>query len=120
MANLGRVQLLVGSGTGWFKPGQFGIVQAINKSGGMHLVDKSRESRVGESAILVAKSPRSGAIWFSEDAVRFTRARKKKPSGGAPVVTFRDLHPHKSADQIRTEAWLRGGPPLPPSRGGKY
>lgn len=72
-----RVQMRVGSAGGWFKAGQYGIVRGTNTTGGMWLTDKGRESRPSERALLVGKSPRSGALWFSEDAVRYTRQRRK-------------------------------------------
>jgi len=86
-----RVQLLKGSGAGWFKPGQYGIVVGENRTGGMHLQDgPGRVSRPGEVAYAVGKSERSGAVWFSGAALRFTgkksdvalKARVKALVGG--------------------------------------
>lgn len=74
-----RVEMLVGSGSGgWFKPGQYGLVRGVDTRGGMYLVDKDRDSRPGEKALLIGKSAKSGALWFSEDAVRYTRQRRAR------------------------------------------
>jgi hypothetical protein len=72
--------MLVGSGgpNPWIRAGSFARLIATNTTGGMHLTDKGRFSRKGEKALLIGKSERSGAIWFSEKAVRFTRPKKKK------------------------------------------
>lgn len=75
-----RVEILRGTGgkNPYFKKGQFGYVVGVNTSGGQWLVDKEdpTESKPGEVAFLVSKTPdmRGGALWFSADALRFTKA----------------------------------------------
>jgi len=78
--------------TSWTKPGKrveilfktrgdntrgkrFGYVVGVNTSGGMHFFDKERPSEPGEVAFLVSRTSdgRSGAIWYSYEAVRFTK-----------------------------------------------
>jgi hypothetical protein len=78
--------------TSWTKPGKrveilfktrgdttrgkrFGYVVGVNTSGGMHFFDKTRSSEPGEVAFLVSRTPdgRSGAIWYSYEAIRFTK-----------------------------------------------
>jgi len=72
-----RVQVLRGSGTGYWKAGQFGYVRVANTHGGFFCVDRDaadNPSKKGELVYLVSKSKdgRGGALWFSHDAVRFT------------------------------------------------
>lgn len=73
-----RVEILVASGAGYFKKGQFGYVVGSNSKGGMHCQDIG-ESKPGQIAYLVAKAKhgRGGAIWYSRRGLRFT-ARKKR------------------------------------------
>jgi len=76
--------------TTWTKPGKrveilfktrgdntrgkrFGYVVGVNTSGGMHLFDKTRPSEPGEVAFLVGRSEHSGAVWYSHEAIRFTK-----------------------------------------------
>jgi hypothetical protein len=73
-----RVEILRGSGTGYFKRGQYGYVMAVNTIGGMHLSDRSEppwESKPGELAYLVSKTKdmRGGATWYSASSLRFTQ-----------------------------------------------
>lgn len=76
-----RVEILVGSGAGYFKAGQFAYVIAQNKKGGMHFCNRhggdGGSSAPGETAYLVSKTKdmRGGALWFSRDALRFTKRR---------------------------------------------
>lgn len=75
-----RVEILRGTGgrNPYFRKGQFGYVVGVNTAGGMHFVDKedAAESEPGEVAFLVSKTAdmRGGALWFSADALRFTKA----------------------------------------------
>ena len=80
-----RVEILRGSGgqNPYFKKGQFGYVVGSNTAGGMHFVDRDYESgrgvsEPGEVAFLVSKTAdgRGGALWFSAEALRFTKAPK--------------------------------------------
>lgn len=78
--------------TSWTKPGKrveilfktrgdntrgkrFGYVVGVNTTGGMHFFDKTRSSEPGEVAFLVSRTSdgRSGAIWYSYEAIRFTK-----------------------------------------------
>ena len=74
-----RVEILRGTGgrNPYFRKGQFGYVVGVNTAGGMHFVDKedASESEPGEVAFLVSKTSdmRGGALWFSADALRFTK-----------------------------------------------
>jgi len=74
-----RVEILQGSGTSYFKRGQFGYVLAANTHGGFHFVNRTSDwtSKPGEIAYLVSKSKgmRGGALWFSADGIRFTGKR---------------------------------------------
>ncbi len=70
--------MLSGSGAGYFKPGQYGTVVAKNTAGGMHYTDVSRVSKPGEVALLVSKGGNGGALWFTENAVRYTKPRKPR------------------------------------------
>ncbi len=69
-----RVEILRASGVGYFKRGQFGYALSWDKRGGMYWVDKDGSSPRGAIAYLVSKTKdmRGGALWFSEDGVRFT------------------------------------------------
>jgi hypothetical protein len=76
-----RVEILRGTGgrNPYFRKGQFGYVVGVNTAGGMYLADKegaASESAPGEVAFLVSKTAdmRGGALWFSADALRFTKA----------------------------------------------
>ena len=75
-----RVEMLRGSGgkNPYFKKGQFGYVVGVNTAGGMYFADKDGSSDPGEVAFLVSKTAdgRGGALWFSADALRFTKAPK--------------------------------------------
>lgn len=66
--------------TSYWKPGQFGYVIASTTHGGMHPVNRhdGRGTRTGETAYLVSKAKhgRGGALWFTADALRFTRLRR--------------------------------------------
>lgn len=55
---------------------RFGYVVGVNTTGGMHFFDQSRTSAPGEVAFLVSRTPdgRSGAIWYSHEGLRFTKA----------------------------------------------
>lgn len=57
----------------YWKVGQFGYAIARSTHPGMHTLDKG-PTEGGELAYLVSKSKngRSGALWFSADALRFT------------------------------------------------
>ena len=68
-----RVEILFKTGNMCGK--RFGYVVGVNTSGGMHFFDKIRPSEPGEVAFLVSRTPdgRSGAIWYSYEAVRFTK-----------------------------------------------
>ncbi len=71
-----RVQIVTGSGAGYFKPGQFAFVIGYDTRGGMYAVDDSGPpSAVGEKLYMVAKSKhaRGGALWFHPRSLRFTR-----------------------------------------------
>jgi hypothetical protein len=74
-----RVQILNGSGAKYFKAGQFGYIIAENTRGGMFWCNKEGHSRPGEVAYLVSKTKdmRGGALWFSRDALRFTKGRRR-------------------------------------------
>lgn len=76
-----RVEILRGTGgkNPYFRKGQFGYVVGVNTAGGRYLADKegeASESAPGEVAFLVSKTAemRGGALWFSADALRFTKA----------------------------------------------
>lgn len=73
-----RVQLLAGSGAKYFKAGQFGYVISQNKIGGMYWCHKDGQSAPGETAYLVSKTKemKGGALWFSREALRFTKGRR--------------------------------------------
>lgn len=75
-----RVEILRGSGGNnpYFKKGQFGFVVGVNTAGGQYFVDKEGASEPGEVAFLVSKTAdmRGGALWFSAEALRFTKAPK--------------------------------------------
>lgn len=75
-----RVQILAGSGAGYFKAGQYGYARAVDTRGGLYWVNKDGTSEPGEAAYLVSKTKdgRGGALWFSEDALRFTGRRPVK------------------------------------------
>lgn len=70
-----RVLLLAGSGAGYFKPGQYGYVIAVNKTGGMHYSDGHGVSKKGQAAYLIAKTKGAvgGAIWFHSKSLRFAK-----------------------------------------------
>lgn len=74
-----RVELLRGTGgqNPYFRKGQFGYVVGVNTAGGMSFADKEHaSSEPGEAAFLIAKTAdmRGGALWFSAEALRFTKA----------------------------------------------
>lgn len=73
-----RVQITVSSGSGYFKKGQYAYVISHDDRGGMYWIDKDGHSEPGERAYLVSKTKdmRGGALWFSEDGIRFTKGRK--------------------------------------------
>lgn len=76
-----RVQITkVDSGSGYWKPGQFGYAISYSTHPGMFTMDKG-PSEPGEMAYMVSKSKgmRGGALWFSADALRFT-GRENAPS----------------------------------------
>jgi len=85
-----RVEILRGTGgkNPYFRKGQFGYVVGVNTAGGMHFVDRedASSSEPGEVAFLVSKTAdmRGGALWFSAEALRFTKAPKD------PVTTLSD------------------------------
>jgi hypothetical protein len=84
-----RVQIVkVDTGSGYWKPGQFGYAISYSTYPGMFTMDKG-PSKADELSYLVSKSKgmRGGALWFSADGLRFTgkekapkptHARKKK------------------------------------------
>lgn len=61
-------------GTGYMKHGQYVYVVAMTTAGGMHWIDKDGDSPKGQKAYLISKTKdaRSGALWISEDGIRFT------------------------------------------------
>lgn len=77
-----RVEILnAGDGpSGYWKKGQYGYVVSYSRRGGEICMDRpyrgpgSMEAKPGEVSYLVSKSShgRGGALWFSENAVRFT------------------------------------------------
>lgn len=75
-----RVEILRGTGgpNPYFRKGQFGYVVGVNTAGGMYFADKEGDSLPGEVAFLVSKTAdmRGGALWFSAEALRFTKAPK--------------------------------------------
>ncbi len=80
-----RVEILRGTGgkNPYFKKGQFGYVVGANTAGGMYFVDRDWDSgrgisEPGEVAFLVSKTTdgRGGALWFSTESLRFTKAPK--------------------------------------------
>jgi hypothetical protein len=54
---------------------RFGYVIDVDTAGNKHFFDKVRPSEPGEVAFLVSRSPdgRTGAIWYSWEALRFTK-----------------------------------------------
>lgn len=70
-----RVQILRlhPSSTGYFKVGQYGYARVRQTSGGFHTLDAG-VSRPGQVvyAVSKAKHGRGGAVWMSEDGIRFT------------------------------------------------
>ena len=83
-----RVQILkVDTGSGYWKPGQFGYAISYSTRPGMFTMDKG-PSEGGEMSYMVSKSKdmRGGALWFSAEALRFTgkeSAPKSTQSSGA-------------------------------------
>ena len=76
-----RVQILkVDTGSGYWKPGQFGYALSYSTHPGMFTMDKG-PSEAGELSYLVSKSKdlRGGALWFSATGLRFT-GKEKAPS----------------------------------------
>jgi hypothetical protein len=84
-----RVEILVGSGgskprpSDYFKRGQFAYVIGTDARGGANAVNRDwpdSETKEGETAYLVSKSPgmRGGALWFTKEALRFTRGGKPR------------------------------------------
>ncbi len=74
-----RVEILRGTGgqRPYFRKGQFGYVVGVNTGGGSYFADKESESsEPGQIAFLVSKTAdmRGGALWFSAEALRFTKA----------------------------------------------
>lgn len=70
-----RVQILkADKSDGYWKPGQFGYAVAYSTHPGMHTLDKGPTGS-GELAYLVSKAShgRGGALWFSNEALRFTK-----------------------------------------------
>lgn len=85
-APLRRVEILKvdGSPGGYWKVGQFGYVVGENLSPTVHTnggrfevypVDRRGSTRPGEKAYLVSKAKhgRGGALWFTPEALRFTK-----------------------------------------------
>ncbi len=73
-----RVEILkADSAGGYWKPGQFGYALSYTTHDGMHTLDKG-PTKPHELAFLVAKSKdmRGGALWFSSEALRFTKPPK--------------------------------------------
>lgn len=69
-----RVEILVGSGAGYFKRGQYAYAIGFDARGGNYWVDRGGSSSPGDIAYLISKTKdmRGGALWFSKDAIRFT------------------------------------------------
>jgi len=61
------------SGSTW-KPGYYYVIGQTER-GGMALQDEDRNSRSGEKAYALAKSPRGGALWFLAKNTRPVRSR---------------------------------------------
>jgi hypothetical protein len=77
-----RVEILIGSGTGYFKTGQYAYALSWDTRGGQFLVNVNRSGPVrrGEKVFLISKTKggRGGALWMSKDAVRFTDQGRRK------------------------------------------
>jgi len=77
-----RVVILIGSGAGYFKAGQYAYALSWDTRGGQHPVNANRSGAVprGEKVFLVSKTKemRGGALWFTKDAIRFTAPRRRK------------------------------------------
>jgi hypothetical protein len=75
----------------YFKVGQFGYARVRHTSGGFATQDAG-ESKAGQPvyAVSKAKDGRGGAVWFTEDGIRFTGRSTEKPRiearQGRPVV----------------------------------
>lgn len=98
----------------YFKVGQFGWAHALVTSGGFATQDAG-ESKAGQVvyAVSKAKDGRSGAVWFTEDGIRFTergsagkrhatkkkRASQRKGTVGKPRV---------EVDRRVLAVWKRG------------
>lgn len=71
-----RVQIVAAGhiGAGYFKHGQFAYVIGMSDDGGMYWIDKPGQSEKGQIAYLISKTKemKGGALWISEDGVRFT------------------------------------------------
>ncbi len=70
-----RVEILFKTRGDTTKGKRFGYVVGVNTSGGMHFMDKPRQSEPGEVAFLVSRTSdgRSGALWYSYEGIRFTK-----------------------------------------------
>lgn len=75
-----RVQIVAPDpiGARYFKHGQFAYVIGSSSDGGMYWIDKPGHSRKGEVTFLISKTKgmAGGALWISEDGVRFTSRKK--------------------------------------------
>lgn len=69
-----RVEIKRGSGTGYFKPGQFAYALGFDTRGGMLCADSTGEAKKGELCYLVSKTKemKGGALWFRASSLRFT------------------------------------------------
>lgn len=81
--NPARVEILYKTRGDNTRGKRFGYVQSVNTTGGMHFFDKSRASEPGEPAFLVSRTSdgRSGAVWYSHEGLRFTKAPTAQVAG---------------------------------------
>jgi hypothetical protein len=81
--NPARVEILYKTRGDNTRGKRFGYVQRVNTTGGMHFFDKSRSSEPGEPAFLVSRTSdgRSGAVWYSYEGLRFTKAPTTQVAG---------------------------------------
>lgn len=75
-----RVQIVAHDriGAGYFKHGQFAYVIGMSDDGGMYWIDKPGHSEKGQVVYLISKTKemRGGALWISEDGIRFTSRKR--------------------------------------------
>ena len=92
-----RVQITkVDSGSGYWKPGQFGYAISYSTHPGMFTMDKG-PSAPGELSYMVSKSKdmRGGALWFSAEALRFTGQERAPSAVSASASASGDAHARK-------------------------